>query len=139
MEALNSVESRKLTAIESMQRLELAILHSDQRCRIRRDLTARAQLAVGFTVLFPFSLYFMYNLLHANGVMHNHKSAAGNYMYWPQNFMYTFKPQTQIWRPEFYNRESQTSLQMYSRKIQRLRKLEDNTLTAGVHYPVVWH
>ena len=71
--------------------------------------------------------------------MHNHKSAAGNYMYWAQNFMYTLKPQTKIWRPEFYNKEMQTSLQLYSNKIQALKKTEEPKLVAGVHYPVAWH
>ena len=54
--------------------------------------------------------------------------------------MYTFRPQTQIWRPEFYNRETQTSLHMYSRKIAALKKKEgESTLTPGVHYPSIWH
>ena len=101
-------------------------------------MTSRAQLTLGFLVITPVALYFMYHLLHPNGVMHNHKTAAGNYMYWPQNFMYTFKPQTQIWRPEFYNRETQTSLHMYSRKIQKIAK-EDPAAVAGVHYPTTWH
>ena len=139
MDALNAVDSRKGSAISNMQRLEQAILHSDQRSRIRRDVTTRAQLVLSLSVIAPFTLYFLYNLFHANGVMHNHKSASGNYMYWAQNFMYTLKPQTQIWRPEFYNKEMQTSLQIYSKKIQALKKTEDPKVVAGVHYPVAWH
>ena len=92
MDALNSVDSRKLSPISSMQRLEQAILFADQRSRIRRDVTTRAQLLLGVTALAPFALYFLYHMFHANGVMHNHKSAAGNYMYWAQNFLSTFKP-----------------------------------------------
>lgn len=80
---MNSVESRKVPAVESMQRLEQAILHADQRSRIRRDVTARAQLTVGIAVLLPVGMYFLYHLLHPNGVMNNHKSPAGNYMFWP--------------------------------------------------------
>ena len=137
MEALNSVESRKVSAVESMQRLEQAILHADQRSRIRRDVTARAQLSVGVAVLLPVSLYFLYHMLHPNGVMNNHKSPAGNYMFWPQNFMFQMKPLTQIWRPEFYHVETQSSLKLYSRKIQGLRK--EGALTQGVHYPTTWH
>ena len=95
-------------------------------------------MTLGVVVFAPFALYFLYNLLHANGVMHNHKSAAGNYLYWAQNFLYTFKPQTQIWRPEFYNKEINTSLMLYSRKIERIRK-EDASAVAGVHYTTVWH
>ena len=88
----------------------------------------------------PLAIYFVYNFFAPNGVMQNHKASSGNYMYWAQNFMYTFKPQTQIWRPEFYNRETQTSLHMYSRKIAALKKQEgESTLTPGVHYPTIWH
>ncbi len=138
MDALNAVDSRKLSPIENMQRLERAILLSDQRSRIRRDVTSRAQLTLAFGIMLPFGVYFIYNLFHPNGVMHNHKSSAGNYMWWPQNFLYTFKPQTQVWRPEFYARESQTSLHLYSQKIQKIRK-EDAAAVSGVHYPTTWH
>ena len=138
MDALNSVESRKLSAIENMQRLEKAILHADQRSRIRRDATSRVQMLLAFAIVAPFGAYFIYHMLAPNGVMQNHKASSGNYMYWAQNFLYTFKPQTQIWRPEFYNRETQTSLHMYSKKIQRLQK-EDAAAVSGVHYPTTWH
>ena len=83
MDALNKVDSRStLSPISSMQRLEQAILIADQRSRIRRDVTSRAQLMLAVGVFAPFALYFLYNLLHPNGVMHNHKTTAGNYMYW---------------------------------------------------------
>ena len=118
MDALNSVTSRsKLTPMESMQVLERAILLADQRSRIRRDVTARAQLYLGLMFATPAALYFIYHFFHPNGVMHNNKSAAGNYMWWPQNFMYIMKPQTQIWRPEFYQKEMHSSLHLYSKKI----------------------
>ena len=52
--------------------------------------------------------------------------------------MYTFKPQTQIWRPEFYNKEMHTSLHIYTKKIQKLRSEQPETLQA-VHYPSQWH
>ena len=138
MDALNSVDSRKLSAIDNMQRLEKAILLADQRSRIRRDATSRVQIFLTLAIMTPFGVYFVYNMLAPNGVMQNHKASSGNYMYWAQNFLYTFKPQTQIWRPEFYNRETQTSLHMYSKKIQRLQK-EDAAKVAGVHYPTSWH
>ena len=140
MDALNQVDSRtQYTAVANMNRLERAILLADQRSRIRRDVTTRGQLTLAFLFMTPVTLYFIYHLFAPNGVMHNHKASAGNYMYWAQNFLYTFKPQTQIWRPEFYNRETQTSLHMYSRKIANLKKQEDASLTAGVHYPNIWH
>lgn len=139
MDALNLTDSRKLSPIASMQRLEQAILHADQRSRIRRDVTTRAQLTLAFSVLIPVGLYWLYHTLHPNGVLQNHKSSAGNYMLWAQTFLYTFKPQTQIWRPEFYNREMQTSLLMYSRKIEKLRKEGAELPTAGVHFPKSWH
>ena len=140
MDALNATDSRRLTPAQSLSRLETAVLLADQRSKIRRDVTSRAQLSLALAVMAPFGLYFLYNLFHPNGVMHNHKSSSGAYMWWAQNFMFTFKPQTSVWRPEFYNREMQTSLIMYSRKIEKLRK-EGNTdkLVAGVHYPQVWH
>ena len=140
MDALNAVDSRKHTPIASMQRLEQAIILADQRSRIRRDVTARATLSLAIGVFVPFSLYFLYNLLHANGVMHNHKSSSGNYMYWAQHFMYTFKPQTQVWRPEFYNKESQTTLFLYSQKIKKIQRGEqEGAVTLGVHHPNQWH
>ena len=83
MDALNQVDSRsQFTAVENMQRLERAILLADQRSKIRRDVTSRAQLSLAFMVMVPVSLYFLYNLFAPNGVMHNHKSSSGNYMYW---------------------------------------------------------
>ncbi len=94
MDALNSVESRKFSPIDNMQRLEKAVVLADQRSRIRRDITSRAQLTLAVLVMAPVSLYFIYNLLGPNGVMQNHKASAGNYMYWVQNFMYTLRPQT---------------------------------------------
>ena len=94
MDALNSVDSRKLSPIDSMMKLEKAIVFADQRSRIRRDATSRAQLMLAVCVFGPFSLYFLYHTFHPNGVMHNHKSSSGNYMYWAQNFLYTLKPQT---------------------------------------------
>ena len=95
MDALNSVESRKqFTPVENMQRLERAILYADQRSRIRRDVGTRAQLTLGFLVMTPVAFYFLYHIFHPHGVMQNHKTSAGNYMWWPQNFMYTFKSQT---------------------------------------------
>ena len=83
MDALNQVDSRtQHTAIENMQRLERAILHADQRSRIRRDVTSRAQLSLAFLVMTPFAVYFIYNVFAPNGVMQNHKASSGNYMYW---------------------------------------------------------
>ena len=139
MDVLNSTDSRKLSPIQSMQRLEQAVLFADQRSRIRRDVTTRAQLTLSFAVLIPVGLYWMYHTFHPNGVLQNHKSSAGNYLLWAQTFLYTFKPQTQIWRPEFYNKEMQTSLLMYSRKIAKLRKNGGEVPTSGVHYPQTWH
>ena len=94
MDALNSVSNRSLTPIESMQRLEQAILHADQRSRIRRDITSRAQLSLTLLVMSPVAMSFIYHLFAPNGVMQNHKASSGNYMYWAQNFLYTPKPQT---------------------------------------------
>ena len=83
MDALNQVDSRtQYTAIENMQRLERAILLADQRSKIRRDVTSRAQLSLAFLVVTPLALYFISNLFGPNGVMQNHKSSSGNYMYW---------------------------------------------------------
>ena len=83
MDALNQVDSRtQYSAVENMQRLERAILHADQRSKIRRDITSRAQLTLACLVMGPLALYFVYNFFAPNGVMQNHKASAGNYMYW---------------------------------------------------------
>ena len=83
MDALNQVDSRtQYTAVENMQKLERAILLADQRSKIRRDITSRAQLSLACLVMGPIALYFVYNFFAPNGVMQNHKASSGNYMYW---------------------------------------------------------
>ena len=121
MEALNNVESRKLSPQENMQRLERAILHSDQRIRIRRDVTARAAVALGFFVAVPLSTYLIYHIFAPYGVMHNHKSGSGTYMHGIQNVMYRLHSQTSVWRPEIDIKEQSSSLFEYSKRIEARR------------------
>ena len=71
MDAINSVESRKLTSIQSMQILEKAVLYfthsphplyrlADQRSRIRRDISFRSSWMLALLVTVPGSLYMLY-------------------------------------------------------------------------------
>eukprot|EP00347_Sterkiella_histriomuscorum_P002983 403366050 len=138
MDALNNVESRKITAIENMQKLELAITHADQRSRIRRDIATRSSIYVAAILLFPVGAYVVYQLAAPYGALHNVKSTNGVYMYTPQNFMQRFRSVQQIYRPEFYFKDQYTSLNMYARRINKLRK-EDAQAVSGAHYPTTWH
>lgn len=69
MDALNSLESRKMTPADNMARLEKAMAIADQRIRIRRDVAARASLTLGFLVALPLSVYMMYHMFAPHGVM----------------------------------------------------------------------
>ena len=94
MDQLNSLESRKLSPGDNMQRLEKAINVADQRIRMRRDVAARVSLFWGTVVAVPLSIYMLYHLFAPHGVMQNHKTSSGAYMYWAQNFLYRAKSQT---------------------------------------------
>ena len=83
MDQLNNMESRQVTAKESMQRLEKACMAADQRIRIRRDVTTRSAMLLGLGVAMPLSAYMIYHLFAAHGVMQNYKASSGAYMYWP--------------------------------------------------------
>ena len=69
MDALNSVESRKMSPSQSMSNLEKAIAIADQRVRMRRDIAAKSSLFLGFLVAFPLSVYMLYNFFAPHGVM----------------------------------------------------------------------
>lgn len=117
MEALNSVESKSFSPIENMQRLEKAILLADQRYKIRKEAGIKASHFLASVIVLPLSVYLVYHFLHPNGVMQNHRASSGTYMFWASNFLSGFKSQTQMLRPEFYLKESSTSLNLYSKKI----------------------
>ena len=138
MEALNALDSRKLTPAESMMRLEKAILLADQRSRIRRDITGRAAVYMGVLCITPVAMYMIYHLFHPSGVMQNHKSSSGAYLNFTQTFLYRWQPFRQQWRPEFYWKESQQSLHVYAKKIENAKK-EDPEKFTGVNYPSTWH
>ena len=69
MDQLNSMESRKVSPVENMQRLEKAMAIADQRIRIRRNVTSQASLLLGFMVALPISFYMIHHTFGANGVM----------------------------------------------------------------------
>ena len=137
MDSLNSIESRKLTPAENMARLEKAINIADQRIRMRREIAGRVSLFWGTLVALPMCSYMLYHLFAPHGVMQNHKTSSGAYIYWAQNFLYRFKPHTQVYRPEMYFKESSSSLHMYSKKVQQKR--EAGELPEGQHHPEAWH
>ena len=69
MEQINSLSSRKLSPIESMQKLEKACYASDVRLNIRNELNARARVLLGLTFSTPLIVYVIYNLCAPSGVM----------------------------------------------------------------------
>ena len=137
MEALNSLENRKVPAAENMARLEKAVVVADQRIRMRREIAGRVSLSLGFLVAVPLATYMIYHLFAPNGVMQNHKASSGAYMYWAQNFLYRPKSHTQIYYPEFEWKEQGSSLHRYTQKIQK--KQAAGELEEGVHHPQAWH
>ena len=114
MDALNSVESKKMSPSQSMAHLEKVINVADQRLRMRRDIAAKASVTLGFLDAIPLSSYMLYHLFAPSGVMQNHKASSGAYLYWMQNFMYKGKSQTAIYRPEFNFKETSSSLFRYT-------------------------
>ena len=137
MDALNSVESRKLTPAQSMQRLERSVLEADQRLAMRRTMNARVSSVFVLLTAIPLWSYLIFNFFAPHGVMQNYKQSSGAYLYWAQNFMLRFKPQAQVYRPEMYFKETSGSLAAYSKKIKEKR--EKGELPEGVHHPEIWH
>ncbi len=59
----------------------------------------------------------------------------------PKGIMENFRPGNLfdlLMLIEIYNRETHTSLHLYSKKIQKLRKEEPESVS-GAHYPSMWH
>ena len=139
MEELNSTTSRRLTPIESMQRLEKACYASDVRLKIRLDQCARSRLILGGLMSVPVGIYLIYNTYAPNGVLQNFKATNGAYGQQMQNFLGPMKSYQQIYRPEIAMKEKSLSLHAYSKKIQALKKEGSESITEGVHYPTSWH
>ena len=137
MDALNSTESRKLSPVENMQRLEKAVVIADQRIRMRREVAARASITLGLLVAVPLSTYLLYHWFAPGGVMQNYKASSGAYMFWAQNFMYRPKSQTAIYRPEINLKEQSGSLHKYTQRVAAKRVAGE--LPEGVHHPSMWH
>jgi hypothetical protein len=114
MEEINMMESRKLSPQENMKRLEKAINIADQRIRMHRAVNANVSLTLGTLVGIPLASYMIYHFFAPNGVMQNNKATSGVYMYWAQNFLYKGKTNQEIYRPEFYFKETSSSLHRYT-------------------------
>ena len=139
MDELNSTTSRKLSPIESMQRLEKACYASDVRLKIRADQASRARFLLGGLAAFPIGVYLLYHTYSPHGVLQNFKATNGAYMQQMQNFLGPMKSYQQIYRPEIHMKEQSLSLYTYSRKIEQLKKEESDKIVQGVHYPTPWH
>ena len=87
MEALNNVQSRKVSASENMARLERAIAHSDQRFRIKREVNSRVTVALTLLFGLPLSAYLIHGWFAPSGVMQNYKASSGAYMDFTQRFI----------------------------------------------------
>jgi len=137
MDALNSLESKKLAPSENMRRLEREIVKADQRLRIRRDVTSRASVTLAMLVMFPVASYMVYHCFAPNGVMNNHRATSGAYMYYAQTFLYRMRGPTAMFRPEIEFKEQAGSLYAYTERVEKQRA--DGTLQEGVHHPTAWH
>jgi hypothetical protein len=114
MEEINAMESRKLSPQDSMKRLEKAVIIADQRIRMRRNVTVNVSLALGTLFAVPLGSYMIFHLFAPAGVMQNNKATSGAYMYWAQNFLYKGKTNQEIYRPEFYFKETSSTLHRYT-------------------------
>ena len=139
MEQINSTTSRKLSSTESMQKLEKLCYAADARLKIRMDHHARARLWLGVAWTAPLGAYLLYHTYAPGGVMQNHRSSQGLYMYNMQNFLGISRPFQQVYRPELWHKERALSLHAYSRKIEALKKEGSDEVVAGVHHPTAWH
>mmetsp|Transcript_30509 Transcript_30509/g.22626 ORF Transcript_30509/g.22626 Transcript_30509/m.22626 type:complete len:140 (+) Transcript_30509:11-430(+) len=139
MDSINSLESRKQSPIQSMQRLEKEIFTSDIRFRIRGEIFLRAKVILALAICCPLSAYMCYQWFHPNGMMNQPNTAAGIYGYSVVSFLNTPRMITQIWRPELYYKEQYRSLSNYERKVEKMRREAPEKLTEGVHYPTAWH
>ena len=139
MDELNSTTSRKLSPIESMQRLEKACYASDARLKIRMDLLSKSRMGLVMLFGLPFGVYLTYNSYAPGGVWMNFRATNGVYMYYMQNFIGPQRSYQEQYRPELYRREQSSSLFQYSKKIEQLKKEESDQIVQGVHYPSMWH
>ena len=137
MDALNSVDSKKLSPQENMRRLEREIAKADQRIRIRRDMGGKAHLTLGLLVALPLCSYMIFHMFAPNGVMNNHKATSGTYLYFAQTFLYRMRGPTAMYRPEIEYKETSSSLYAYSARVEQQRA--DGTLEHGKHHPTAWH
>ena len=69
MEELNATTSRRLTPIESMQKLEKACYASDARLKIRADALGRSRILLSGLMAVPVGVYLIYNTYAPNGVL----------------------------------------------------------------------
>jgi hypothetical protein len=137
MESLNSAESRKMSAGESLARLERACNMADQRLRIRKDIAGKSSVALATIVGIPLASYMIYNFFAPGGVMQNAKASSGAYAYFPQNFMHKQRTPRAVYRPELDYKETHSSLFKYTERIEKQRA--EGTLTPGVYHPTAWH
>ena len=75
-------------------------------------------LLLGLACGAPITLYWLYHSFTPLGVMHNHKSGSGAYLYGIQNIMYRPTSQTAVWRPEIELKEQSASLFEYTKRIE---------------------
>ena len=136
MDYINSRDSRRLSARDSMRAMERACLEHDVRISIRKTVSARSRLFLGAAFGVPFTFYFVFNWFAPGGVWNNHRAASGAYMNYMQTFMYRTKTTTEIYRPEIALKEQASSLGDYTRRIAKQR--QEGTVPEGVHHPSSW-
>ena len=136
MEYINSTASRQLTPAENMRALERAVQEADIRISIRKAKHVNARLAIGLSVAFPLSLYFMYHTVAPTGVMQNHKASSGAYMNFMQTFMQKPRSITETYRPEIAMKQQASALNDYTRRVEKQR--QEGALASSVHHPTSW-
>jgi hypothetical protein len=81
---------------------------------MRKNGNAKAILLLQLLVFVPTSIYLVHGLVHPFGYVHNYKASMGTYQYWMHNFMTDKKDPIQIYRPEFYYKQSNAGVTMFT-------------------------
>ena len=137
MDELNSLEARKLSPGERIDKLTQAIVRSDQRIRIRKEVTMRGSMVWGCLLGAPICWYVMYNYMAPNGVVQNYKSATGNHLYWLNSFLLRPRTMTERFAPEIYYKEQSKYAFVQAARIREKQK--ENPDAYSGFKPYIWH
>ena len=137
MDELNSLEARKLSPGDRIEKLTQAIVRSDQRIRIRKEVSMRGGFM--WCALFgaPISWYVVYHYFAPEGVMQNYKSATGMHLYWMNSFMLRPRSLTERFMPEIHYKEQGKYAHVQAVRIKEKQKVNPDAY--GGFKPYIWH